>query len=245
MKSTSKWFLIPPALAALLILGSVAMQGGVANFIPTKIAPTTGTAKNGLAAAAAPAVESPAATNTPPTTTTDTSGSLAARRSDPVLPRAPDLWQMASALAGVLLLGWGGVLVLRRLRRGARVAGGTSLLTLRQTLRLSSKQAIHAIEFDERILLVGEHERGLALLDSGRLPERAADEAELAARPATAKVDAIAGDDDDGAVPKDLVIPRPANQPVRRLPAPAAAPGKRPAPGLADFRNLLQKAARS
>ncbi len=222
MKSTSKWFLIPPALAALLILGSVAMQGGIA--------------KNTADARAEPVVGSV------PAPGAKVAADVRTTRPDPVLPKTPELWLRASALAGVLLLGFGGVVLLRRLRTGPRAVRGASLLTLRQTLRLSAKQAIHAIEFDDRILLVGEHERGLALLDSGRLPERAADEAELAARHATAKVDAIAGDDEDGAVPKDLVIPRPATPPVRRLPAPAAAPGKRPAPGLADFRNLLQKA---
>jgi len=240
MKSTSKWFLIPPALAAMLILGTVSMQGGT---------PKPAAGKPGQAAAAQAAIESPVLTRAPvvtaPAAATDLAGGLSAKRADPVLPRAPDLWQMASALTGVLLLGCGGVLVLRRLRRGARSGGSSSLMTLRQTLRLSAKQAIHAIEFDDRILLVGEHERGLALLDTGKLPERAADEAEVVARGAAAKVDAIVGDDDDGAVPKDLVIPRPVNPPARRLPAPAAAPVKRANPGLADFRNLLQKAARS
>ena len=225
MKSTPKWFLIPPAIAAMLILGSVSMQNA-----PPKASAATN----------APAADVPPRPVVPATPETRTA------RPDPVLPKTPELWQMASALAGVLLLGWFGVAALRRLRHGPRAGASTSLLTLRQTLRLSGKQAIHAIEFDDRIVLVGEHERGLAVLDRGRLPERAADEAEIAARGIPA-LDVLA--EEEGAVPKDLVIPRPA-QPAqpRRLPvppaSPAAAPQKRAAVGLADFRNLLQKVAR-
>jgi flagellar biogenesis protein FliO len=155
---------------------------------------------------------------------------------------------MASALTGVLLLGVGGVLLLRRLRQGKGALHGAALIGLRQTLRLSAKQAIHAIEFDERILLVGEGDKGLTLLETGRLPERAADEAEVASRttdPAGATTMAEAAD--DGAVPRNLVIPRPAQALPRRLPTPATTPATRKAenPALADFRNLLQKAGRS
>jgi flagellar biogenesis protein FliO len=163
-----------------------------------------------------------------------------APRAQPALPRAPDLGQVVPALAGVLLLGVGGVVLLRRLRNGPRPGGTSSLLSLRQTLRLSARQAVHAIEFDDRILLVGASERGLVMLDSGRLPERADDEANVAARAAA---------DDDGAVPKDLVIPRPAGAAARRVPTPPATSSERApaghAPGLADFRNLLQKAGRA
>ena len=231
MKSTPKWFLIPPAIAAILILGSVSMQG-----VPKAHAAPNPNVPPAAASEPAPKPVVEARTARP--------DGRPEGRPDPVLPKTPELWQMASALAGVLLLGFLGLVVLRRLRSGPRPVRGTSLLSLRQSLRLSSKQAIHAIEFDDRILLIGEHERGLALLDSGKLPERAADEAEIAAR--SAALDVVAGDD-DGAVPKDLVIPRPATPP-RRVPAPvpgpAPAPQKRTSVGLADFRNLLQKAAR-
>lgn len=220
MKSMPKWFLIPPAVAALLILGTLSMQGG------------------------------PAASNEPPgtpkTTTAETGETTGrGRREATPLPRTPDLTQMVSAMAAVLLLGVGGVMLLRHLRGPARAKAGASLMSLRQTLRLSQRQAVHAIEFDDRILLIGESERGLALLDGGKLPERTADEAEVIARAATQRsVDTTVDNADDGAVPKNLVIPRPANPLPRRLPTPPTTRPEAPAVGLADFRNLLQKAGR-
>jgi flagellar biogenesis protein FliO len=132
------------------------------------------------------------------------------------------------------------MMLLRRLRGPAAATRGAALMTLRQTLRLSARQAVHAIEFDDRILLVGESERGLALLESGKAPNRANDEAEIAARAAIAAAVDTQVDDDDGATPKNLVIPRPPAGLPRRS-APSEAPRT---PGLADFRNLLQKAGR-
>ena len=232
MKSMPKWFLIPPAVAALLVMGTLSMQGGSTATVskPPKVA----------------AADNPASTEVAePATAKPT-----AKRDVTPLPRTPDLWEMASALIGVLLLGVGGVLLLRRLRQGARSPHGAALIGLRQTLRLSAKQAIHAIEFDERILLVGEGDKGLTLLETGRLPERAADEAEIASRTALATAAAAATDeaDDDGAVPKNLAIPRPSQALPRRLPTPpanTAAKHRTENPALAEFRNLLQKAGRS
>jgi len=217
MKSMPKWLLVPPAVA-LLLLGPLSMQGGPAG-------PSTPETVAALAVAV------------PAASAADTTRPLRT----PQAPRTPDLWQMASALVGVLLLGVGGVVLLRRLRGGATPTRGSALATLRQTLRLSARQAIHAIEFDDRILLVGEHERGLVLLESGRLADRAADEAAVLARHGAA----TAGAPEDGAVPKDLVIPRPEN-PVRpRFPTPPATPAARQFGGLNDFRALLQKAGRA
>jgi flagellar biogenesis protein FliO len=231
MKSMPKWFLIPPAVAALLILGTLSMQPGgkaVDKAVDKGIDKADTSAKSDARAERSEAAPTAAPAAAP------------AARAQPTLPRAPDLAQVIPALVGVLLLGVGGVWLLRRLRHGPRAGGTASLLALRQTLRLSARQAVHAIEFDDRILLIGASERGLALLDSGRLPERAADEHDVLAR---------ATDDDDGAVPKNLVIPRPAGAPARRLPTPpATATAREPAraaPGLADFRNLLQKVGRA
>jgi flagellar biogenesis protein FliO len=162
-------------------------------------------------------------------------------RPAPAVPRTPDLWQMGSALLAVLLLGTAGVMLLRKLRGGAvPVRGSAPLMTLRQTLRLSARQAVHAIEFDDRILLIGEHERGLALLDGGRPIDRS-DESELAGRRDSTH-DPI---EEEGAVPKNLVIPRPprTTAPQRPTRAPAAAPIRNP--GLNDFRALLQKVGRA
>lgn len=214
-KPLPKWLLIPPAVAALLLLGIQSMQGDSAR----------------TSAGATPTTEAPA---------------TKAPTKVPSAPRTPDGWQMASALLSVVLLGGGGLLAMRRLRQGARPTDGASVVTLRQSLRVSQRLTVHAFEFDERLVLVGESDKGLALLDTGRLPERVADEAEVTARAAAAEAD------DDGAVPKNLLIPRPAEPPARRLPRPATVPTPPPAPAktaradlLSDFRTLLQQAGRS
>jgi flagellar biogenesis protein FliO len=216
LKPFPKWLLVPPAVALLLILGPLSMRGADA-------------APDGPAA---PVTTQTAAPETAPE-------GRSSRATPPAAPRTPDLWQMSSALIGVLLLGAGGIFVLRRLRGGAAPTGTSTLATLRQTIRLGQKQALHAIEFDDRILLVGETERGLTLLDRGRLPNAIADEAEVLGRTAAATAD----DDDDGAVPRNLVIPRPANTPARTLAKAGATRATQQR--LNDFRNLLQKAARS
>jgi flagellar biogenesis protein FliO len=222
MKSMPKWLLIPPVVALLVVLGPLSMQGG-----------TTARASTNEAAAQQPEVA-----GAQPAQGTRTN------RLAITAPRSPDLWQMSSALVGVLLLGVVGVMLLRKLRGGAAPTRGSTLATLRQTLRLSARQAVHAIEFDDRILLIGEHERGLVLLDSGKLPERAADEAEVLAR----HVDILhrADDEDEGATPRNLLIPRPETPPPARIPTPpATAAAKRATPGLNDFRTLLQKVGRA
>ncbi|MBL9077194.1 MAG: hypothetical protein JNL08_06815 [Planctomycetes bacterium] len=210
LKSLPKWLFLPPAVALLLVLGPLSMQGSTDK--PTPAGP-----------AVAP-VEAGAVPNEERATT----------RPSPAVPRTPDLWQVGSALAAVLLLGGAGIVLLRRLRGGAvPVRGGTPVVTLRQTLRLSPRQAVHALEFDDRILLVGEHERGLVLLESGRAAARD-DESTVAARAAELEPH------DDGAVPKNLVIPRP----PQAAPRPQVQPPRAATPGLNDFRALLQKVGR-
>lgn len=225
MKSMPKWLLIPPAVALLVVLGPLSMQSGATTRATTPAA----------------SVQPPAAEAEPTVPTTRPN------RLTITPPRSPDLMQMGSALVGVLLLGAVAIMVMRKLRGGATPTRGSQLASLRQTLRLSARQAVHAIEFDDRILLIGEHERGLVLLDSGKLPERLADEAEVLARhPAAAAAAAAEAAEDEGATPRNLLIPRPAVPPPARIPTPPAMPAaKRAMPGLNDFRNLLQKAGRA
>lgn len=224
LKSLPKWLLLPPAVALLMILGPLSMQGGASNGASSST-PTPSTA-------------GPAAPESGPALA---SADKVVGRAAPAVPRTPDLWQMGSALIAVLLLGTAGVMLLRKLRGGAvPVRGSAPLITLRQTLRLSARQAVHAIEFDDRILLIGEHERGLALLESGRTIDRS-DESEVARRGDTA-LDAI---EEDGAVPKNLVIPRPPRPAAPARPARAATATPNRNPGLNDFRALLQKVGRA
>lgn len=197
-KSVPTWLLVPPAVALLLLLGPLSMQSAAkSSDAPIPPQPTV------------PAAQ-------------PTDGMVIGRAAQrvPAAPKSISLLDISSSLAAVLVLGAVGIYVLRRVRGGVAPTGGSSLITLRQSVRLSAKQIVHALEFDDRIVLVGESERGLALLDKGRLPEPEADERSVAQR-----AEAPA---EEGAVPKNLVIPRPPQKTV----------------DLGNFRNLLEKAGR-
>jgi flagellar biogenesis protein FliO len=219
MKIDPKW-LLPPAAALLLLLGPLSMQAapksGAADHTPT----TDKAADKVADKPAEKAGDEPAVRP-------------GGRASAPALPRTPDLWQLTTTLVGVLLLGGVGIFMLRRMRDGKarRPAGSGSVASLRQVLRLG-KHAVYAIEFDDRLLLVGDTDRGLTLLHQGRTAEKS-DEAIVAAR---------AEIDDDGAVPRNLAIPRPATPP-RTLPRPPLPTPRQPAYG--DFRTLLAKAGKA
>lgn len=221
MTTNRKWLLLPPAVALLLVLGPLSMRGEPA--------------------AAARVGATPVATPTP---TTANPTPAEPERSTPALPRTPDGWQLASTLVGVLLLGAVGLMVARRLQKGPS-STGSGAIALRQTLRLSPKQSVHALEFDGRLLLVGEGERGLVLLHANTPPSAVDDEATVAATSAQLRAALAAAADDDGAVPKNLVLPRPTRQPVGPAPSPRAVPAPTAPRGpLHDFRALLAKAGR-
>lgn len=228
MKSTPKWLLIPPAVAVLLILGPMTMGGGdkSTSTQPASVQPSSAQPSTSQPSTALP--------NASRSTTPQNGAAKAGIGS--LVPRTPNMWKMASAFVGVLLLGVGALIVLKRMRGGATPSGNTALATLRQTVRLTTKQSLHAIEFDNRIILVGETEKGLSLIDRGSLPDATSDEATVLARQQE--------EDDDGAVPRNLLIPRPDNPPRRTPIAPAAAPSKADAAiaKLNDFRTLLEKA---
>ncbi|MEZ6036294.1 MAG: hypothetical protein R3F29_02355 [Planctomycetota bacterium] len=226
MKSTPKWLLIPPVVALLLVLGPMAMQQN--------------DAKDGKQPASTAVADAAPRTALPNEATPPRGG-----KTTGLVPRTPDMWQVGTTLIGVILLGVGGMLALKKLRGGATPSSRTPVASLRQTLRLSTKQAVHAIEFDDRVLLIGESDKGLTLLDQGRLPESVADEVEVTSRAAALAAAHAAATDDEGAVPKNLVIPRPATPPARRAPTPPSTqPAGKAMPGLNDFRALLQKAGR-
>jgi len=138
----------------------------------------------------------------------------------------PDFTRVLCTVVGVCLLG--AAVVLGFARRRARAPGAGGAIVLRQSVRLSSRHTVHALEFAERLLLVGECEGSLSVL-------HAADDPELAA---AARAKGAAPDDDDGAVLKDMVIPRP---PQAGGPSTVPARSNKPPRGLADFRTLLGK----
>jgi flagellar biogenesis protein FliO len=238
MKSTPKWLLIPPVVALLLVLGPLAMGGG------TTDQPTT--PETAAPAAAQPSTSQPS-TSRPLTSRPEPAASSTDTGAKPgsLVPRTPDMWKMSSALVGVLLLGAVALLGLKKLRGAATPKGSQTLATLRQTMRLGTKQALHAVEFGDRILLIGESDKGLTLIESGSLPDAADDEATVLSR-----TDVVVGDDDDeGATPKNLLIPRPERPATRKRTTQPKAQAQQPSKAdvaiakLNDFRALLEKAA--
>ena len=143
----------------------------------------------------------------------------------------PDIWQVTSTLLGVLLLGGAGIMFLARFRRGPSPRRG-DLMSLRQSLRLSARHSVYAVQFDNSLLLLGESDNHLTLIRLGRDPEQLEDEEQLVSREA---------DEEEGAVLRDMVIPRPqepATKVVRSSQIPK--PG-RSRPSLDEFKELLRR----
>lgn len=136
----------------------------------------------------------------------------------------PDMTQVVCTVVGVCLLGGAIVIALSRLRHRQNTGTG-SVIQLRQSVRLSNRHAVHAVQFDDKILLLGECEGSLRVLHSG-------DDRELV--PAT---HAAVPPEEEGAVLKDMVLPRPTR--------PSTSPARTNPPtlkrGLGDFRTLLSK----
>ncbi len=132
----------------------------------------------------------------------------------------PSTWQITTTLLGVLMLGAAGIIVFAKLRN---TASGQSqgIITLRQSLRLSGKQALYAVQFDDKLMLLGECDGLLQVLSHTADQSASSDEAEILSRT----------EEDEGAVPRDMVLPRPS----RRASGADAV-------GMENFKTLLAKA---
>lgn len=130
-------------------------------------------------------------------------------------------------LAGVLALAAAALVIWRRMAIAKGVAGSGSHRTLRvrETLRLSARNRLHLVSAGDRLLLVGEGEKGISLLQVDG--EEARDEDELPAIAPRVRTPKVAPED-EGAVPRDMIL-----TPVPRL--------KKGVPEGADFRKLLEQ----
>ena len=139
----------------------------------------------------------------------------------------PSTGEVMTALAAVVAVGAAGLWLLGRARRAGAGTSEGGPLRLRQSLRLGSKSWLHAVEFDGRVVLVGDGEHGPTLLTT------AAPEAEPEA---------------DGADLRDTLIPRPAapSRPVAR-PRGTASASTDGTGGIAlgGFDDLLRRARRT
>ncbi len=153
------------------------------------------------------------------------------------LPQMPSFWQISSTLIGVLLLGVVFVGLMRKLRENRSSAPG-SALSLRQSLRLSAKHQVHAVQYQDQILVLGTSDHNISVLLTGEDPGIADDELTVLDR------DEL----DEGAVPRDMILPRPAKPRTKAPTKPRARTGAETGLGdtdakkLADFRALLKRA---
>ena len=115
------------------------------------------------------------------------------------IPPMPGMDQLISTLLGVLILGSIGIVVFARMRK-PKITGTSTLVEHRQSLRITPKHHVHVLEFDSQLFLVGTSEAGVNVLKISESLEDGADEMEIAHRE---------NEEDEGAVPKDLIIPRP------------------------------------
>lgn len=209
MRSKYAWLLLPPILALIVFLGPLQNLNN----------DTSPASANTTAAANAKADTSPEA----------------ARRSEvgSQLPELPNLWQISSTLVGVLLLGVVFLGLFRKLRENSRATPGSPLV-LRQSLRLSTKHHVHAVQYEDQILVLGACDNSISVLCTGEDPSLAEDETALLDR----------DEESEGAVPRDMVLPRPDKQ-RRKLPKkPAVQAGlaEETARKLSTFRTLLKRA---
>ncbi len=168
----------------------------------------------------------------PAKTSTNASPAMARRGDVGSQLHLPSFWQISSTLVGVLLLGVVFLGLIRKLKENSRSTPGSPLV-LRQSLRLSAKHHVHAVQYEDQILVLGACDNSISVLCTGEDPNVAEDEATILDR----------DEEDGGAVPRDMILPRPDKQ-RRKLPKkPAAPPGlaKDTAGKLANFRTLLKR----
>lgn len=205
MRSKYAWLLLPPILALIVFLGPLQNL----NINP-----------------------SPAKSNPNHTASTDNGKATKRAGVGAGVPQLPNFWQISSTLVGVLLLGVVFLGLMRKLKENSR-ATSDSPLVLRQSLKLSAKHHVHAVQYEDKILVLGTCDNSVTVLCEGEDPNIAADEARLAER-----------EKEEGAVPRDMVLPRP-EKTQRKLPKkPRAATdvAQDAARKLANFRTLLQRA---
>ena len=148
----------------------------------------------------------------------------------------PSFLTLTTSLGIVLLLGVGTIVILRKMQGGG-VNSPEREVIVKESRRLSPKRTIHLVRAVDRLLLVSESEMGVQLL-SDLTPRE-----ETAAQPAAVLVPQVAipqpevepaAAEEEGATPRDLLLPR--NEKARQAAIKASAK-------LSNFRELMTKLA--
>lgn len=158
MKFDRRLIWLSPALALVLVM------------VPTG----ERTQRRGVARTADPVSTEADAAEAPETEATSESERTASSRTGRE-PLGPDFTELATMLGLVLIVGVAGLIVLRRVKQTQQGGDDQGPLRVRQTVRVGQRHRLHAIEFEGRVLVVGDSEQGLSLLTEERLANHDAD----------------------------------------------------------------------
>lgn len=146
--------------------------------------------------------------------------------------------KLSLGLMGLLILAGGTIYVIRKAQGGLETVKDREI-KLKESRRISGKRVLHLVRAADRMLLLAESEHGLHLISDLTPSEEVLAAEDLANELQAARTLAQDADDeeDDGAILRDMVIPRPGT------PGRNAQPGKgKPAPHtVAEFKKILQQ----
>lgn len=146
--------------------------------------------------------------------------------------------KLSLGLMGLLILAGGTIYLIRKAQGGLETTKDREI-KLKESKRLSGKRVLHLVRAADRMLLLAESEHGLHLISDLTPSEEVLAAEDLANELQASRTLTQAPDDDedDGAILRDMVIPRPdkPNQhshPARGKPAPHT---------VAEFKKILQQ----
>ncbi len=148
--------------------------------------------------------------------------------------------KLSLGLVGLLILAGGTIYMIRKAQGGLETVKDREI-QVKESRRLSGKRLLHVVRAADRLLLLAESEHGLHLLSDLTPSEEVLAAQDLAKELQAARTLAAntQEDDDEGAILRDMVIPRPENKGKRPQGNPAKA---KPSPHtVAEFKKILQQ----
>lgn len=147
--------------------------------------------------------------------------------------------KLSLGLVGLLILAGGTIYLIRKAQGGLETVKDREI-KLKESRRLSNKRLLHLVRAADRLLLLAESEHGLHLI-SDLTPSEEVLAAEDLARELEASRSLAAdlqAEEDEGAILRDMVIPRPEPQTV---PTNGKKKGKPSPHTVAEFKKILQQ----
>ena len=146
--------------------------------------------------------------------------------------------KLSLGLMGLLILAGGTIYLIRKAQGGLETVKDREI-KLKESRRLSGKRVLHLVRAADRMLLLAESEHGLHLISDLTPSEEVLAAEDLATELQAARSLAVDlhEDEDDGAILRDMVIPRP------EIPGKQTQTAKaKPSPHtVAEFKKILQQ----